>query len=328
MSVIAVANQKGGVGKTTTVANLGAALSEQGYRVLLVDNDPQANLAITLGVTDPEILSPTLGDLLVERGHNLTRGHVADAIVRTPSRLDLLPANSRLSAAELALIGTIGREMIMRDLLAPEIAEYDFVVIDCLPSLGLLAINALAAADGVVIPVQADFLALQGLAQMLETVNAVRAKLNAGLTVLGAVLTMMDVRTAHARGVATMLREALIGQVRVFDAEIRAQVALKDCVQEGRSVLEYRAESQAAMAYRRLASEVIEALEPRPNPAMWAEPGSRTAEALEPAVALGIASALEQAPTAPPAEAEAMAPLSRFGAFLAGRDAWLGQQAR
>jgi hypothetical protein len=151
----------------------------------------------------------------------------------------------------------MGREMAMRDLFAPLVDAYDFIVLDCLPGLGLLAINALTASDAVLIPVQADYLALQGVAQVLDTIGAVRSKLNPRLEVLGTLLTMMDVRTAHARGVAELLRTALDGQVRVFDMEIRTQVALKDSAQHGMPVLNFRPDSQAAAAYRELAAEVL-----------------------------------------------------------------------
>jgi chromosome partitioning protein len=309
MTVIAVANQKGGVGKTTTVANLGAALQEKGYRVLLVDNDPQANLAVSLGIPDPEALEPTLGDLLIERAHNKNQLAASHAVFATPTGLDLLPSNTRLSAADLVLVGAIGREMIMRDLLAPLVPEYDFVLIDCLPSLGLLTINALTAADGVLIPVQADYLALQGLAQMLETIAAVRAKLNPGLKTLGALLTMMDVRTAHARGVAELLREALADQVRVFDARVRVQVALKDSAQEGVPILRFRPESQAAAAYRALADEMLEALD-------GAASGSSGQIERELAAVMAGESPVS------PVEA-----LAQFSSFIAGRESWLGQAA-
>src|SRR4051812_7886421 len=140
MPVIAVSNQKGGVGKTTTVVNLGAALREQGCRVLLVDNDPQGNLALALGLHEPESLQPSLGDLLVEHARGASTSNAADAIVKTPSGIDLLPSNTRLSAAELILSGSMGREMALRELLMPLLDSYDYLIIDCLPSLGLLAI--------------------------------------------------------------------------------------------------------------------------------------------------------------------------------------------
>ncbi len=294
MSVVAVTNQKGGVGKTTTVVNLAAALKERGCRVLLVDNDPQGNLALALGAHDPESFALSLGDLLVEHARNGAQHSAADAIFTTTAGLDLLPSNTRLSAAELILSGTMGREMALRDLLAPVVDSYDYVLIDCLPSLGLLAINALTTADQVLIPVQADYLALQGVAQVLETISAVRAKLNPELQILGAVLTMMDVRTAHARGVAELLRSALDGQVRVFDVEIRAQVALKDSAQEGMPVLNYRPDSQAAQAYRQLAAEILGEFVPSSYPVVAAVPEVVVDQFPQPE--------LEMVPSAPPVE--------------------------
>jgi chromosome partitioning protein len=308
MAVIAVANQKGGVGKTTTVVNLGAALQEQGHRVLLIDNDPQANLAVALGLGDPEVLGLTLGDLLTEGARGKPRFTADEAVVATPAGLDLLPANTRLSAAELVLVGAIGREMVMRDLLAPLLASYDHVIVDCLPSLGLLTINALTAADAVLIPVQADYLALQGLVQILETIGAVRARLNPSLETLGALLTMMDVRTSHARGVAALLREALADQVRVFDAQIRTQVALKDSAQEGRPILVHRSDSQAAEAYRALAREVVDALA-----------AGRFQRGREQVVSMEPVAQADPTPARPGV-------LAQFGRFIEGRESWLGQE--
>jgi chromosome partitioning protein len=262
VSVIAVANQKGGVGKTTSTLNLGAALHEAGKRVLLIDLDPQGNLSVAAGIHDIDAAYPSIGDVLAQaaRARGAGMPNMADAIVRSPAGLDIVPGNGSLSAAELSLVSALNRESILAGLLERARADYDYVLIDCLPSLGLLAINALRAADGVVVPVQADFLATQGLGQIIETIAAVREQLNPDLNILGVLLTMVDQRTAHAREVARMVRASMAGHVRVFETEVRLHVALKEAASMGRSILEHAPHSPSADAYRSLAREVSEAL--------------------------------------------------------------------
>jgi chromosome partitioning protein len=258
--IIAVANQKGGVGKTTSTLNLGAALQELGKKVLLVDLDPQGNLSIATGIVDIDAAYPSVGDLLslAARGRTASGPGVRGAIVRTPSGLDVVPANATLSAAELGLVSTMNRESILVSLIKTIQDDYDYVLIDCLPSLGLLAINALRAADGIVIPVQADFLAMQGLAQIFETIAAVREQLNPDLDIYGVLLTLVDQRTAHSREVVKVVRSSLAGQVNVFATEVRLHVALKESTKAGRSILDFDSGSPSAEAYRRLAREVLE----------------------------------------------------------------------
>jgi chromosome partitioning protein len=264
VAIIAVANQKGGVGKTTSTLNLGAALQEAGKRVLLVDLDPQGNLSVAAGVVDIDNAYPSTGDLLAlaARGRvGVNGGHsLADAIIASPSGLDIVPSNSSLSAAELALVSAMNRESALAGLLKSATATYDHILIDCLPSLGLLAINALRAADHILIPVQADFLAMQGLAQIFETIAAVREQLNPSLGILGVLLTLVDQRTAHSREVVRAVRGSLDGQVNVFDTEVRLHVALKETAKLGRSILETDPHSPSAQAYRGLAREVLAAL--------------------------------------------------------------------
>ena len=279
MAIIAVANQKGGVGKTTSTLNLGAALQELGKRVLLIDLDPQGNLSVAAGIPDIDSAYPSIGDLLAlaARGRSAHAGlTLDDAIVPTLSGLDVVPSNSTLSAAELGLVSAMNRESALAGVLKRATAQYDHVLIDCLPSLGLLAINALRAADTVVIPVQADFLAMQGLAQIFETIAAVREQLNPRLGILGVLLTMVDQRTAHSREVVRAVRSSLAGQVTVFETQVRLHVALKDTAKLGRSILETEPESPSAAAYRGLAREVLVALgeaAPEPQPQPQPEPG-------------------------------------------------------
>ena len=259
MSIIAVANQKGGVGKTTSTLNLGAALQEAGKRVLLVDLDPQGNLSVASGIVDIDAAYPSIGDLLASatRGRATSSPGLESAIVHSPAGLDVVPSNATLSAAELGLVSAMNRESILASLLKKVEANYDYILIDCLPSLGLLAINALKASNGIVIPVQADFLAMQGLAQIFETIAAVREQLNPELNILGVLLTLVDQRTAHSREVVKVVRTSLAGQVNVFDTEVRLHVALKETAKVGRSILEFDSTSPSAEAYRNLAAEVL-----------------------------------------------------------------------
>ena len=260
MPIIAVANQKGGVGKTTTTLNLGAALHEAGKRVLLVDLDPQGNLSVAAGIADIDTVHPSIGDLLslTARGRAASGPSILDAVVASPSGMDVVPSNSALSAAELGLVSALNRESALVSILKPAEVKYDYILIDCLPSLGLLAINALRAASGIVIPVQADFLAVQGLAQIFETIAAVREQLNPDLNILGVLLTLVDQRTAHSREVVKTVRSSLAGQVNVFDTDVRLHVALKETAKAGRTILDYDTSSPSAQAYRHLGREVLQ----------------------------------------------------------------------
>ena len=229
-----------------------------GKRVLLVDLDPQGSLTVASGVLDVDSVPISVGELLMARAQGSPLDS-ARAILRTPSGFDLLPGNGMLSAAELALAVAFNRESVLQSALRPIADRYDYVLIDCLPSLGLMAINALRAADGVVIPVQADFLAVQGLAQILETIGAVRDQLNPQLAVYGVLLTMVDPKKAHAQRVMATVRHSLAGQVPVFETTILQHVAFKEAAEAGCSILDYAPGSAPAGMYRRLAREVLRA---------------------------------------------------------------------
>jgi chromosome partitioning protein len=267
--IIAVSNQKGGVGKTTSCLNLGAALRELGKTVLLVDLDPQGSLTVAAGVVDADAIRLSIGDLLMARAQNAPQD-VSRAIVTTPTGLDLVPGNGMLSAAELTLATAMARESALLATLKPALERYDYILIDCLPSLGLIAINALRASDGVVIPVQADFLAVQGLAQILETISAVREQLNPKLEVYGVLLTMVDARKSHSQRVVATVRHSLRDQVPVFETEIAQHVAYKEAAEAGRSILDHQSHGAPADTYRHLAREVATAA------------GDKTVMALEP----------------------------------------------
>lgn len=336
MPIIAVSNQKGGVGKTTSTLNLSAALQAAGKRVLLVDLDPQGNLSTAAGLLQPESLSPSIGDLLVQTARSGGRPpDTRAAIIQSPSGLPIIPANSQLSAAELALVAAIGRETILQTVLAQVQPDYDFLVMDCLPSLSLLVVNAFTAADGIIVPVQADYLAMQGLAQVMETITAVQRRLNPHLRIFGILMTMVDPRTSHSREVVSTIREAFEGQIHVFEAEIRLQVGLKDSTKAGMSIHDYDPRSSGAQSYSKLAAEVIDIVDslpvvsraaPVPVPAVvlptLGVPKPEEAVAAEshaPATSGGAAVA------APPARARTMRtePL-RFTDFVASREGWLG----
>lgn len=248
--VIAIANQKGGVGKTTCAINLGGALVELGQRVLCIDLDPQANLTVGLGV-DVASLERSIADVLVDQ--NLALRTIL-LRTRTPG-LDIAPATIDLSAAEVELFTAIGREMALRDKLTSEVTRgYDFVLVDCPPTLGLLTVNALVAAQGVIIPVQTQFYALKGVAALLKLVRTVQTKLNASLHVVGILPTFYDGRTILAREMLDSLRD--LGDHNVFNTVIRQWVKLGEAPTAGVPITRYDAKSDAAKSFLELAREV------------------------------------------------------------------------
>ena len=248
--IIAMCNQKGGVGKTTTTINLGAALAEYGRRVLLVDFDPQGALSVGLGVNSHE-LDVTVYNLLMDRGTD------ARAAIRSTGvkDLDLLPANIDLSAAEVQLVGEVAREMVLARALRGVVDDYDVVMIDCQPSLGLLTVNALTAAHGVVIPLECEFFALRGVALLVETIEKVKDRLNPKLEVDGILATMYDGRTLHSREVVARVVEAF-GD-RVFHTVIGRTVKFPDASVAAEPITSYASGHSGAEAYRQLARELI-----------------------------------------------------------------------
>ena len=257
MPVISITNQKGGVGKTTTTAALAEGLSECGKRVLLIDWDPQASLTITMGV-EPEGLERTVYHVLADTIRGEGRLLIHDIVVRTGNpNIDLVPANIELSQAELDLVGEADRELMLREMLQPARRAYDFILVDCLPSLGLLTVNALAAADRVIIPLQADFLAMKGLALILNTIIRVKERLNPALEIAGILFTMASARTLHSREVIEVTRKAFGSRIRVFDTVVPASVRFKEAPAAGQSILTYAGGSAGADAYRQLTQEVI-----------------------------------------------------------------------
>ena len=248
--IIAMANQKGGVGKTTSTINLGAALAEYGRRVLLVDFDPQGALSVGLGV-NPHNLDLTIYNILMDS--DVT---VEDIRIKTDiAGLHLLPANIDLSAAEIQLVTEVAREMALARVLRPVLKEYDFILIDCQPSLGLLAINALTVAHGVMIPLECEFFSLRGVALLLDTIDKVRERLNPNLEIDGVLGTMFDGRTLHSREVMERLVQAW-GD-KVFHTVIRRTVKFSDSTVAGEPITTYASKSTGADSYRQLAKEVL-----------------------------------------------------------------------
>jgi chromosome partitioning protein len=247
--VIAMCNQKGGVGKTTTTINLGAALAEYGRKVLLVDFDPQGSLSVGLGLS-PHQMELTIYNLLMQRDIALEDVVVPSGV----PGMDLLPSNIDLSAAEVQLVHEVGREQTLQRVLAPAIANYDVILIDCQPSLGLLAVNALTAADGVIVPLECEYFALRGVALLKITIYKVRDRLNPRLTIDGVLGTMYDGRTLHGREVMERLVEAW-GDT-VFHTVIRRTVKFSDSTVAGEPITNYASSSPGAEAYRQLAREV------------------------------------------------------------------------
>jgi chromosome partitioning protein len=244
--VIALANQKGGVAKTTTTLNLGVALVERGKRVLCVDLDPQSNLTMSQGV-DPDELDRTMFDVLVHKTP------LEDVILER--EIDLAASSIDLAGAELALSSMIGRERALQKALLPVRGRYDYVLIDTPPSLGLLTINALTAADGVIVPVQCEYLSLRGLIQLENTLTMIRENLNPDVRIAGILPTMFDGRTLHSREAVEILEENF-GDL-VFETKIRKTIRYAEAPVKGTSVLKYDSKGKAAKAYRDLAGEVL-----------------------------------------------------------------------
>ena len=261
---IAVINQKGGVGKTTTVANLGAAVAARGHDVCLMDCDPQSHLTLHFGI-EPGTPATSMYDVLT------ANVDLASATMKVTPRLWLVPSVIDLAAAELELASTIGREQILRDRLAEMPAEYDFVIIDCPPSLGLLTLNALAAADEVIIPLQPHFLALHGLGKLLETVSLVQQRINPDLRVAAVILCMYESTTRLAGEVVADLRSFLEkvrhepvpwARTRILKTLIRRNIKLAECPSYGKTIFDYEPNSHGAQDYNALAAEFLELFKP------------------------------------------------------------------
>lgn len=261
-TVTAVVNQKGGTGKTTTCENLGIGLAMEGKKVLLVDTDPQASLTISLGYPVPDRISPTLSDLMkkIVSDQSIESG---EGILHHPEGVDLVPANIELAGMEVSLVNVMSRESVLKQYLDSVKKEYDFILLDCMPSLGMLTINALAAADNVIIPVQAQYLPAKGLEQLLQTVNKVKRQINPKLRIEGILLTMVDSRTNYAKDISALIRENYGGKLKVYQTDIPRSVRAEEISAEGKSIFRHDPKGKVAEAYRVLTKEVLQNAEKR-----------------------------------------------------------------
>lgn len=261
-TIMAIVNQKGGTGKTTTCENLGVGLAMEGKKVLVVDTDPQASLTISLGYPIPDKLSLTLSDMMqkVMMEEPVVPG---EGILHHQEGVDLMPANIELSGMEVSLVNAMSRETILKQYLDTIKKNYDFILLDCMPSLGMLTVNALAAADNVLIPVQAAYLPAKGLEQLLQTINKVRRQINPKLRIEGILLTMVDSRTTYAKEIANLIRENYGTNLKVYQTDIPRSVRAEEISAEGKSIFRHDPKGKVAEAYRILTREVISNAEKR-----------------------------------------------------------------
>ena len=261
-TVIAVVNQKGGTAKTTTVENLGIGLAREGKKVLLVDTDPQGSLTISLGYPRPDELDITLFDLL-NKTINEDIVTAGEGILHQTDGIDLIPANISLAGLEVALVNTMNRERILKQFLEPVKGNYDYVLLDCMPSLGMLTVNALAAADAALVPVQANYLSAKGLEQLLQTINKVKRQINPKLRIEGILLTMVDGRTNYGREISSLIRDTYGGHIKIFNSEIPRSVRAAEISAEGKSIFLHDPKGKVAEAYQNLTKEVMTNAEKR-----------------------------------------------------------------
>jgi chromosome partitioning protein len=254
--VIAIANQKGGVGKTTTTGNLGIGMAKKGKRVLLIDADAQGSLTASLGYAEPDRLEITLATVLGKL-INDEEVDAAEGILHHDEGVDIMPGNIELSGLEVSLVNVMSRERILQEYIEIVGEYYDYILIDCMPSLGMITINAFACADSILIPVQAAYLPVKGLQQLIKTIGKVKRQINQKLDIEGILLTMVDSRTNYARDISAMLQEAYGSRVRIFTSIIPVSVRAAEISAEGISIYAHDPKGKVASSYYSLTEEVL-----------------------------------------------------------------------
>lgn len=254
--VIAIANQKGGVGKTTTTSNLGIGLAKQGKKVLLIDADAQGSLTASLGIREPDRLEITLATIMASI-INDEEIKPEYGILRHEEGVDFMPGNIELSGLETSLVNVMSRETVFRTYIEQQKDRYDYILIDCMPSLGMITINAFASADSILIPVQAAYLPVKGLEQLIKTIGKVKRQINPKLEIEGILLTMVDNRTNYARDISNLLIENYGSRVRIFENSIPLSVRAAEISAEGVSIYQHDPNGKVASAYQSLTEEVL-----------------------------------------------------------------------